>query len=87
MIRIEKERILKIEDDLFKCKMFSLKNDGDKDHIQKCAKRILRRQQSELANYNDIVCLDIDTDQSDNNNKKITITSPEQKNVHMYRYN
>ena len=46
MIKIEKERIFKIEDDLFKCKMFKLKNDNDKDHIHKCAKRILRKQQT-----------------------------------------
>lgn len=58
---MENERILRIEDDLFKCQMFNLKNDEDENHIENYAKRILRKQQISLPKYNDIVTQDINS--------------------------
>lgn len=76
-IKIERERILRIEDDIFKCEMFKLKEPVDPIRNKKLYHhRILRKQQSTLANYNDIVDLDIDSVtlaevKERNSNKKI----------------
>lgn len=61
-IRTERERILQIEDELFKCEMFKMKEPSDPSRNKKnYHRRILRKQQSVLPDYNDIVELDIDS--------------------------
>lgn len=60
-IKIENERILAVEDDLFKCEMFKMSNQVDGKHIHKNASMILRKQQTDLADYKNIVSLDIDS--------------------------
>lgn len=61
-IKTERERILRIEDDIFKCEMFKMKEPTDPIRNKKLYhRRILRKQQSGMPDYNDIVDLDIDS--------------------------
>lgn len=60
-IKTLRERILKTEDDIFKCEMFRLNEPNDRIRNKNTySRRILRKQQSSLPKYDEILDLDID---------------------------